>query len=224
MSARLPESYYLSEGSSPQKRKDAGASDALLLSRRWAAEQALTSAAQRDVLCVGVVAAITSALRFNRHLVTDLHRVALPALSQQLTRARHLEAPVRDRAVGILHVDEEPDVGIGPLHLRHGPGHLHRLVLVELRGKRVVRQRPSGRRQRRHTHHSNHESCSHSYLPVVLGASRRRSRSLLFSHRCSSSSVSGRSTRPMFLDVQGCEYALGSSMVTLSSNVPKLVR
>src|SRR5690606_29023896 len=38
----------------------------------------------------------------------------------------------------ILHVDVEPDMGIGPLDLRHDAGQRDRLVRVELRGKRMV--------------------------------------------------------------------------------------
>src|SRR5262249_31243375 len=100
----------------------------------------------------------------------------------------------------------------------------------EFRRERMVSQRTAGRGNRRNAD-DERDSCSHGCFPPTDGAACscarqyccRLVRSLLFSHRCSSNSVSGCRSKCIVSDFQGREYAFGSSTVTSRSIRPKLI-
>src|SRR5258706_2372129 len=105
-----------------------GGAGLLPLTLRRAGEESLPCGAKHNGLGVGASAAVACATRLDRHHVTNLHGVALPARPNELTGTSHLESPVGHRAVRVLDVHEEPDMGIGPFDLRHCAGQCDRLA------------------------------------------------------------------------------------------------
>jgi len=123
--------------------------DWLLRRLAGAGEQPLPGLGVQDDLGVGVVRSVLRPRPFDGHLVARLQREPGPPEPHQPVRARQLEAPVRHLARRVLHVDINPGMRVRPLQLRDSARQLHRLVRVELRRKRVMRDhRPPGQEER----------------------------------------------------------------------------
>src|SRR6266699_2928308 len=70
----------------------------------------------------GIASVFCESCRFDGDLVTDLHRVALPATSDESVRRAHFNLETLDGAALILAIDEDKGVGVHPIHLRDGSG------------------------------------------------------------------------------------------------------
>src|SRR5262245_18718844 len=90
----------------------------LLLAAAGRREQSLAGALEGDGLRVGDGRSILGAAPLDGDDVAGLHRVARPAFPDERVRPTELERPVRGLAGGVLDVDVEPAVRIGPLDLR----------------------------------------------------------------------------------------------------------
>ncbi len=130
------------------------------------AKRRLTGRLEDNGARVAGRAAVLRQAAFDRHPFTDLHRVARPALAHQAVRAAHLHRPVGDLLRLLIdHVDIEEGVGIHPLDLGDGARHLERLVRVELRRERVVRESPTRGRKQHGRGHDDKKLRSHSNNP-----------------------------------------------------------
>src|SRR2546428_3163282 len=98
----------------------------------------LTGGRHRNSPGVAAVAAILGQRSGHDDLVTEFHRLALPAASLKSVWRTHLETPIRGGAILVLHIDVEPYVGIRPFHLRYKTLHCHWFVGIKFRRKGMV--------------------------------------------------------------------------------------
>src|SRR5436190_21892499 len=91
-----------------------------------------------DAASVHLQCAVLCLAAVDFDFIADLQRLAGPALPLKKVRRSHLEAPVLDHALFVLHIDVDPDVGIGPVDLRNKALELNRLIGIELGRERVM--------------------------------------------------------------------------------------
>src|SRR6185295_2589277 len=128
------------------------------LTARRSRSEHFARALARNAARVRMVAAIAGEPAFDIDRLADREAVLLPARLLQHVRRAHLEAPVRDLARFVLHVDEDVHVRVRPLETRHYARHLDRLVGVELRAERVVREARAGSRCQQHRRERGNET------------------------------------------------------------------
>ena len=87
----------------------------------------------------GVVRAVFGAKAFDDDRFTELQLILDDASPHQLPGRAARKPPGRHAAVGVLHVEVEPDVRVRPLDLLDDAGHFHGLGVVEFGRERMMR-------------------------------------------------------------------------------------
>jgi hypothetical protein len=93
---------------------------------------------QRNAAAIGSVRTVLGAIPLDDDCVADLQIAFLPGPAAERSRTRPFNRPIYDGAVRIHNVDVEVGMGIAPLDARYLAHQAHRLVDVELSGKRVM--------------------------------------------------------------------------------------
>src|SRR5689334_10525452 len=89
-----------------------------------------SSIRKRDRVARSVERSVFRAEALDDDLVARFECGAAHAAALEHTWRAARESPVRDGAVGILHVDVEPDMRVAPLDTRHDAANLHRLFEI----------------------------------------------------------------------------------------------
>src|SRR5689334_16350098 len=104
------------------------------------ADEQFLAVFERDIAAVRAVRAVFGLVAFDEDFGARQQRGLGPTAAQQRVRSARFDHPVRDGAVGVLHVEIDPRVWIDPLHLGDRPLQLDRLLRVEFRGEGMVRE------------------------------------------------------------------------------------
>src|SRR4026209_2870921 len=71
---------------------------------------------------------------------TDFQSMPTPTVANEYVGPSQLSSPVRHCSRHlILHIDEKPDVGIAPVHLRYDTGEIDTVQRIEFSGKGMMR-------------------------------------------------------------------------------------
>src|SRR6185503_19752163 len=111
-----------------------------------AGEQLLTGAREGYRLGIRVGRTVLGSRAFNGDDVARFQGQSRPAGPHETARGGQLEPPIGDfTRLFVLRVDINPRVRVRPFELGHSASYLDRLICVEFRGERVMRnERPRG--------------------------------------------------------------------------------